>query len=434
MIGPAPRPFPTLFVSNLVVAALFSACAGGNGAPSSGTGGAGATGTAGVTAAAGASGAAGATTAAAGGTTGAAGTSAVAGTTGTAGVPGTAGAAAGSVGTGGAGVGDGGATGNGGQTGAAGAASSSTRGTQADPGTEGDGTVKQPALPGANPYPLPPEALSLLNGAPKGQLLGPMTYTLTGTYTGWGTGWKYRYWIYVPAQYQPGHRAALMVFQDGLHYVQDPLHYTGPKLSDAQFYTSTVFDNLIHDGTMPVTIGLFVDPGEPMSAFPYNGSEYPNRAKQYDTPNDQYGKFLTTELIPAVLKDYSLVTDADGWALSGHSSGGIAAFLAAWFFPDSFHKVLAHSPSFSNTGGQFPAKILTQMPPKPLRVYHLAGSHDLCCPSWYDKNNEAAMDFQTMGYHYRYRQGEDMHFPPRAGANDFPNALRWLWRSYKTPP
>ncbi|MDB4981998.1 MAG: putative esterase, partial [Myxococcales bacterium] len=313
-------------------------------------------------------------------------------------------------------------------------ASPSTSGTQTDPGPDGDGTIVQPPKPGMIPYPLPPEALSLLDGAPKGQLLGPMTYTLTGTYAGWGTGWKFRYWIYVPAQYKPGHRAALMVFQDGLHYVQDPLHYVGPKLSDAQFYTATVFDNLIHDGSMPVTIGLFVDPGEPMNAYPYNGSEYPNRAKQYDTPNDQYGKFLTTELIPATLQGYSLVTDADGWALSGHSSGGIAAFLAAWFLPDSFHKVLAHSPSFSNTGGQFPAKILTQMPNEPLRVYHLAGSHDLCCPSWYDKNNEAAMDFKTMGYHYRYSQGEDMHFPPKAGAADFPTALRWLWRGYKTPP
>jgi enterochelin esterase family protein len=260
-----------------------------------------------------------------------------------------------------------------------------------------------------------------------------MTYTLTGTYTGWGTGWKFRYWIYVPAQYQAGHRAALMVFQDAIHYVQDPLHDAGTRLSDAQFNTATVFDNLIADGSMPVTIGLFVDPGEPASAFPYNGSEYPNRSKQYDTPNDQFGKFLTTELIPAVLKDYSIVTDPDGWAIAGHSSGGIAAFLAAWFWPDRFHKVLAHSPSFSNTGGQFPANILKQTPAKPLRVYHMAGSKDLCCPSWYDKNNEAAMDLKTMGYHYRYRPGDDMHFPPKAGANDFPGALRWLWRSYKTP-
>jgi enterochelin esterase-like enzyme len=418
MIG-LPRPSRKLLVATVVVvSALLNACAASQ-SPGTGTGGAGSTGSAGVTATAGTTGAAGATDTA--GTTGAAGASGTAGATGTAGLTGAAGASAGTTGTGGGG----GATGTAGAAGA----SSSTSGTQADPGTDGDGTVPQPA-----PYPEPPEALSLLNGAPKGQLLGPMTYTLTGTYTGWGTGWKFRYWIYVPAQYQPGHRAALMVFQDAIHYVQDPLHYTGPKLSDAQFYTSTVFDNLIHEGTMPVTIGLFVDPGEPMTAYPYNGSEYPNRSKQYDTPNDQFGKFLTAELIPAVLKDYSLVTDADGWAIGGHSSGGIAAFMSAWFFPDKFRKVLTASPSFSNTGGQFPANILKVTPAKPIRVYHLAGSHDLCCPSWYDQNNQAAMDFQKMGYHYRYRQGEGMHFPPLAAANDFPNGLRWLWRGYKTPP
>ncbi|HVZ73397.1 MAG TPA: alpha/beta hydrolase-fold protein [Polyangia bacterium] len=340
---------------------------------------------------------------------------------GTPGAGGATGAASGGNGGAGAGIGFGGED-------------EATTGTQADPGTEGDGTVPQPAMPGATPYPLPPEALSLLDGAPKGQLLGPMTYTLAGSYKDWTPGWKYRYWIYVPAQYQPGHRAALMVFQDAIHYVQDPLHYAGPKLSDAQFYTATVFDNLIHDGSMPVTIGLFVDPGEPPSAFPYTGSEFPNRSEQYDTPNDQYGKFLTTELIPNVLSGYSLVTDADGWAIAGHSSGGIAAFMTAWFYPNAFHKVLTASPSFSNTMGEFPEQILGVSPPEPIRVYHLAGSHDLCCPSWYDENNQAAMDFMTMGYHYRYRQGQDMHFPPRAAASDFPSALRWLWRGYRTPP
>lgn len=54
------------------------------------------------------------------------------------------------------------------------------------------------------------------------------------------------YWIYVPAQYNPDIPACLMVFFDG-EWFKDRV--------------STVFDNLIHKKAMPVTIGLFINPG-----------------------------------------------------------------------------------------------------------------------------------------------------------------------------
>ena len=59
------------------------------------------------------------------------------------------------------------------------------------------------------------------------------------------------YWVYVPAQYRPDTPAAVMVFQDGGRFVAD----------DGRWRVPVVFDNLIHRGGMPVTIGIFVDPG-----------------------------------------------------------------------------------------------------------------------------------------------------------------------------
>ena len=53
-----------------------------------------------------------------------------------------------------------------------------------------------------------------------------------------------------------------MVFQDGALYL-DP---------EGEMRVPVVFDNLIHRGEMPVTIGVFVDPGEP-----------DNRNVEYDT-------------------------------------------------------------------------------------------------------------------------------------------------------
>jgi enterochelin esterase family protein len=293
-------------------------------------------------------------------------------------------------------------------------------GTQMDPGSDGDGTFEQ--LP---PYEFPPESLSHLNGAPVGTVTGPFLHEQTGAYADWDT-WTFTYYLYVPAQYQPGHAAALMVFNDGYLYNSVP-----GITEDAPFNAPTVFDNLIFEGSMPVTIGVFIWPGTD-DGHKVGGGD-PGRSRQYDTPNDQYGKFLLEEFLPAhVLGDYDIVTDPDGWAMAGHSSGGIAAVIAGWFYPDNFRKLLTASPSFPNTGGMFPDAFDTDEPAKPLRIYHLSGTNDL--GGWKPSNDSAAEIFAAQGYHYRYRPGEDNHYPPRAAIADFPDALRWLWRGYSAAP
>src|SRR5690349_16698415 len=59
-------------------------------------------------------------------------------------------------------------------------------------------------------------------------------------------------WIYVPAQYADATPANVMVFQDGGSYVQEDGHLRVP----------IVFDNLIHQDKMPVTIAVLINPGE----------------------------------------------------------------------------------------------------------------------------------------------------------------------------
>ena len=60
-----------------------------------------------------------------------------------------------------------------------------------------------------------------------------------------------QWYLYVPAQYDGTKPAALMVFQDGHAYVSEAGDLRVP----------IVFDNLIHQGAMPVTIGIFLNPG-----------------------------------------------------------------------------------------------------------------------------------------------------------------------------
>lgn len=83
------------------------------------------------------------------------------------------------------------------------------------------------------------------------------------------------YYIYVPAQYDNAKPACVMVFQDGAWYV-DP---RGPAR------VATVFDNLISKGEMPVTIGIFIDPGRKGSVEISDDTRVPSLI----------GKTLTTE-------------------------------------------------------------------------------------------------------------------------------------------
>ena len=121
------------------------------------------------------------------------------------------------------------------------------------------------------------------------------------------------YWVYVPKQYDGNKPACVMVFQDGIVYVSE----TG------DFRVPVVFDNLIHKREMPVTIGIFINPGhngEPLPEKPFAGS---NRSFEYNTLSDQYARFLLEEILPEVGKKYKLTEDPDCRAICGISSGGI---------------------------------------------------------------------------------------------------------------
>ena len=88
------------------------------------------------------------------------------------------------------------------------------------------------------------------------------------------------YWLYVPAQYDAAKPACVMVVQDGGGWVSD----TGA------FRAHIVFDNLIHKKEMPVTIGIFINPGVLPALSPSQQNRY-NRSFEYDGLGDRYARF-----------------------------------------------------------------------------------------------------------------------------------------------
>jgi enterochelin esterase-like enzyme len=226
--------------------------------------------------------------------------------------------------------------------------------------------------------------------------------------------------VYVPAQYTADKPANVMVFQDGGFYADE----------NGAERVPSVFDNLIHQGRLPVTIGIFVDPGHfPPSA---SGKEpVSNRSFEYDSLGDQYTRFLLEEILPAVGQQYRLTQDAGGRAICGSSSGGICAWTVAWERPDVFSKVLSHVGSFTDIrGGHVYPSLIRKTPRKPIRVYLQAGSNDLDrdAGDWALANLQMASALNFAGYDFRLDYGDGGHEHNHAGAV-FPDALAWLWRA-----
>ena len=252
---------------------------------------------------------------------------------------------------------------------------------------------------------------------PQGKVTGPIKWkskVFDGT--------ERDYWVYVPAQYKPEQPACVMVFQDGGGYVN-------PK---GQFRVPVVFDNLIHKKEMPVTVGIFINPGEFLNPDP-KGKGRSNRSFEYDTVSNQYASFLEKELLPEVGKTVKLRAEASGRAICGISSGGICAFTAAWERPDLFSKVLSHVGSFTNIrGGDVYPGLIRKTEKKPIRAFLQDGSGDLNNEhgSWPLANLQMAASLKHMGYDYTLAFGDGGHNGKHGGVL-MPESLKWLWREGK---
>ena len=253
-------------------------------------------------------------------------------------------------------------------------------------------------------YPVPPEA-ELLPGVPEGTI---QRFTFTSK-EGVFPGTIRRYWVYVPKHYEATKPAAQMVM-----------------------------DNLIAKGEMPVTIGVFINPGVFADSLPEgDGWNQPkglksNRSLEYDTPGPAYVTFLEKELLPEVSKTWQITTDPDQRAICGISSGGICAFAAAWERPDLFHKVMSHVGSFTDIRGGYiyPALIRKTEPVKPLRIFLQDGAKDLDNKfgNWPLANQQMANSLAFMKYDHQFVFSQDSAHSGKFGGSVLPDSMRWLWR------
>ena len=232
------------------------------------------------------------------------------------------------------------------------------------------------------------------------------------------------YWVYVPKQYDPAKPACLYVNQDGLQY-------KAPE----------VFDELIHNRAMPVTIGVFVMHGR-VKALSSQALDRFNRSLEYDGLGSDYARFLLEELLPEVEqkttedgRPIKISKNGNDRAIGGASSGAICAFTAAWERPDSFRRVFSAIGTYVGLrgGNEYPT-LIRKFEPKPIRVFLEDGSADLNIygGDWWMANQEMERALVFAGYEVNHDWGKGGHNGEHA-TQIFPDAMRWLWKDWPAP-
>jgi enterochelin esterase-like enzyme len=230
------------------------------------------------------------------------------------------------------------------------------------------------------------------------------------------------YWVYVPKQYTGEQAANLVVFQDG----------AGAVKADGAMRVPVVLDNLIAGGLLPVTVGVFVNPGSVPAGKP-GAVVRSNRSFEYDSLGGRYAKFLVEELLPEALSGLNVTTDPAGRLVAGVSSGGICAFTLGWERPDQFGLVFSGIGSFTDIrgGGVYPTEVRkTKGAPRKIRVWMQEGEADVnnLFGHWPLSNQELAGALRYAGYDYRFELTGGGHSGAAAGAL-LPQALVWLFRN-----
>jgi enterochelin esterase family protein len=321
-----------------------------------------------------------------------------------------------------AGMSSGGAPGSGGKTGTT------------DPGSAGDGEIDVGPT-----YTASPDG-KLKAGAPAGF---SVSFTLTSAQSMIFKGddftppltFSRQIKVFVPKQYVDGTESPFMVSSDGFY-------------GGLQTVVQNLADDPAPDHHVPALVIIGIQNGPDV----HPDSE---RSLEYDTVSDRYWRFVTTEVIPAVLANsalkakfpnFKLTSDPNGRGGYGCSSGGPAVMGLAWF--GDFNRVFSFSGSFTALqkttdhpdGAWEYTSMIAAAPLRPdLRVFLEVGEHDngytdpeSTHRNWVISNKNMAAALMAKGNHTRFVFAKGAgHCDDNARNQVMPEGMIWLWRGYQ---
>jgi len=251
--------------------------------------------------------------------------------------------------------------------------------------------------------------------------------------------------VYVPAAYQDGDKAPILVLHDGpgqLNLVRNAL------------------DNLTiskdPNRKLPGFVAIAVQNGG-------NDGKNSERGLEYDTMSDRLARFIHGEVLPAVLNNaeikaaypkFALADNPWGRAVMGCSSGGAAALTMGWFRPDLFRRVIAYSGTFVDQQdddaaeeAKYPLgaweyhssmKLIETSEKKPLRIFTHVSENDLrpkdaeeTHHNWVMAGERTAAALEAKGYNHRFVFSLGTgHCDRRVFEQTLADTLVWTWRGY----
>jgi enterochelin esterase-like enzyme len=252
--------------------------------------------------------------------------------------------------------------------------------------------------------------------------------------------------VYVPAAYRDGAKAPFLIIHDGPGQL-----------------------NLVRNALDNLTISK--DPQRKLPAFVViavenGGSDGKNseRGLEYDTMSDRLARFISEEVLPAVVINeelkaaypkFALTDNPWGRAVMGCSSGGAAALTMGWFRPDLFRRVIAYSGTFVDQQdddaaeeAKYPLgaweyhsgmKLIENSEKKPLRIFTHVSENDLrpndpeeTHHNWVMAGQRTAAALQAKGYQHRFVFSlATSHCDHRVFELTLADTLVWIWRGYQ---
>jgi iron(III)-enterobactin esterase len=251
--------------------------------------------------------------------------------------------------------------------------------------------------------------------------------------------------VYVPAAYQDGTEAPILVMHDGpsnLNLVRNALDNL-----------TVSFDP---ERRLPAFIAIAVENGG-------NDGKGSQRGLEYDTMSDRLARFIEEEVLPAVLNHpdiraayphIAFTKNPWGRAAMGCSSGGAAALSMGWFRPDLFRRLITYSGTFVDQQDDdapeeaaYPLgaweyhsslKLIENSEKKPLRIFTHVAENDLRAKdpeetyhNWVMANERTAAALKAKGYDYRYVFSRaSKHCDGKVFQHTLADTLVWMWRGY----
>jgi enterochelin esterase-like enzyme len=276
--------------------------------------------------------------------------------------------------------------------------------------------------------------------------------TLSKPFTNNKTTFNRNITVYVPAQYQDGHEAAVLIIQDG----PGPIDSISRALDNLTISTDPM-------KKIPPFIAIAVANGSDRDGSDGQGSE---RGLEYDTMSDRYSRFIDTEVLPAVIADsqvhaafpgLTFTKNPEGRGSFGCSSGGAAALSMGWFATDLWHRIITYSGTFvaqQNTtqpeAAMYPfgaweyhsdLELIKNTDIKPLRIFINANENDIGATNdgsthhnWLMANQRTAAALMAKGYHYRFDYAQGVgHCDGKVQDQTIAENLSWAWRGYIAP-